>query len=251
MTGVRTVLVLAMLGCSSPPPAPKGTALADGVSAERIAFAGATFDVVTVDLDRARVRALARDAAGAPIGRFGRLRERVGPTLVAATNAGIFEPGLVPTGLFVADGVEIAPLNTAAGEGNFYLAPNGVFAVDDAGAWIAATAEFRSEARRPRQATQSGPLLVSHGVLHAAFRPDSTSAVVRNGVGVISPRRIALVISRSPVNLYTFARFLRDQLGCRDALYLDGTISGLYVPSAGGQDLDRGPFAGFLAIERP
>jgi uncharacterized protein YigE (DUF2233 family) len=87
------------------------------------------------------------------------------------------------------------------------------------------------------------------GVINAAFRAESTSTVVRNGVGVVSPRRIALAISREPVNLYAFAKLFRDRLGCSDALYLDGAISGMYAPSAGRQDLDRGPFAGFVVVE--
>jgi len=212
-------------------------------------FTGTSYDVVTVDLDRARVRALTRDDAGRPIASFAHLREVVGRSLAVATNAGIFEPGLVPTGLFVADGREMTPINTTTGEGNFYLQPNGVFAIDDAGAWISPTAAFRSVGRAPRQATQSGPLLVSGGVIHASFRSDSTSTVIRNGVGVVSPRRVVLAISNEPVNLKTFATLFLERLECDDALYLDGAISGMYAPSLGREDLDRGPYAGFVVVE--
>jgi len=236
-------------GCTSTKTASARSAAVEGVTTERITFAGTSYDVVTVDLDRARVRALADDGAGTPIATFARLRKLVGPGLAVAVNAGIFEPGLVPTGLFVADGHEVTPLDTATGEGNFYLQPNGVFALDDAGAWIAPTAAFGAAGRTPRQATQSGPLLVSGGVIHAAFRPDSKSAVIRNGVGVASPRRIVLAISNGPVNLHTFARLFVERLGCADALYLDGTISGMYAPSLGREDLDRGPYAGFVVVE--
>jgi uncharacterized protein YigE (DUF2233 family) len=254
MRGASLGLVLVPLlaharGCESTAAAPAGSAATEGVRTERITFAGASYDVVTVDLDRARVRALNHDDAGKPIASFARLREVVGPSLAVATNAGIFEPGLVPTGLFVADGREVTPINTTTGEGNFYLQPNGVFAIDDAGAWISPTAAFRAGGRAPRQATQSGPMLVSGGVIHASFRSDSTNTVIRNGVGVVSPRRIVLAISSEAVNLKTFATLFLERLGCDDALYLDGAISGMYAPSLGRQDLDRGPYAGFVVVE--
>ena len=35
-----------------------------------------------------------------------------------------------------------------------------------------------------------------------------------------------------------------------DALYLDGTISGIYAPALGRQDEGRGPFAGILGVTR-
>jgi uncharacterized protein YigE (DUF2233 family) len=33
-----------------------------------------------------------------------------------------------------------------------------------------------------------------------------------------------------------FARFLRDELHCRDALFLDGNVSALHAPAAGRHD---------------
>jgi uncharacterized protein YigE (DUF2233 family) len=242
--GVRCA-ALALVACSACEPA----AAADGVTAERVDFAGASFDVVTVEVGRASVRVVARDAAGAALERFPRLRSVVGPRLAVAMNAGIFEPGLAPTGLLVSDGVELAPLNVRAGEGNFYLQPSGVFAIDDAGAWIVPTPQFASAGRVPQQATQSGPLLVSGGVIHPAFRAESTSVTLRNGVGVASSEWVVLAISREPVNLETFARLFRDRLGCRDALYLDGAISGMWAPALGRMDDDRGPFGAFVVVE--
>jgi uncharacterized protein YigE (DUF2233 family) len=72
---------------------------------------------------------------------------------------------------------------------------------------------------------------------------------VRNGVGVVSSERVVLVISREPVSLHGFATFFRDKLGCRDALYLDGAISGMWAPGLGREDADCGPFAAFVVVE--
>jgi uncharacterized protein YigE (DUF2233 family) len=54
------------------------------------------------------------------------------------------------------------------------------------------------------------------------------------------------VISDSPVTFYVFAKFFLDQVGCREALYLDGSISSLYAPSVGREDhgRDLGPMFG-------
>jgi uncharacterized protein YigE (DUF2233 family) len=244
---VRAALLAAAVACS--PGSGAGAVVAeDGVTTERVDFAGASFDVVRVDVGAAGVRIVARDAAGALLERFAKVRAAVGPQLVVAMNAGIFEPGLAPTGLLVSDGVELGALNTRAGEGNFYLAPNGVFALDEAGAWIVPTDVLAASRPAPRQATQSGPMLVIRAI-HPAFRADSMSVTVRNGVGIVSSDRIVLAISRDPVNLETFARLFRDRLGCRDALYLDGAISGMWAPALGREDAERGPFAAFVVVE--
>jgi uncharacterized protein YigE (DUF2233 family) len=59
---------------------------------------------------------------------------------------------------------------------------------------------------------------------------------------------VAFVISGAPVTFYRFARFFIDQLQCRDALYLDGSISSLYAPQVGREDDGRelGPMFGVV-----
>ena len=50
------------------------------------------------------------------------------------------------------------------------------------------------------------------------------------------------------MTFYEFASFFRDGLHCREALYLDGTISSLYAPSINRQDQgpDMGPILGVV-----
>lgn len=133
-------------------------------------------------------------------------------------------------GLFVSDGQEAVPLNTANGDGNFFLKPNGVFAVTEPGARVIETSEYARLGEHAILATQSGPLLVRGGKLHPAFNANSESPLFRNGVGVPSPDVTLFVISEAPVNFYEFATLFRDKLGCPDALFLDGTISSLHAP---------------------
>ena len=70
-------------------------------------------------------------------------------------------------------------------------------------------------------------MLVVDGAIHPRFEPDGESRHVRNGVGVNGSAAV-FAISRSPVSLGSFARLFRDGLGCRNALFFDGTVSALH-----------------------
>ncbi|HET9475699.1 MAG TPA: phosphodiester glycosidase family protein [Steroidobacteraceae bacterium] len=151
-------------------------------------------------------------------------------------NAGMFHADFRPVGLLVVDGRTLGPINRSSGHGNFFLQPNGVFMVDADGARVLATHVYRNA--EPGLATQSGPMLLDRGLIPdiIAFRPTSTSRFIRNGVCAQSPQLVVFVISEGPVNFFEFARFFRDSLGCRDALYLDGSVSSLYAPQLGRAD---------------
>jgi len=147
-------------------------------------------------------------------------------------NGGIFAEGGIPCGLLIIDGKVLHPLNSALGEGNFYLQPNGVFFVDAQGAHVMSTAACQRRNPSPALAVQSGPLLLEHGRMHPAFRAGSTSRLHRNGVGIRADGSVVFAITefgqaRYP-NLYEFAGFFRA-LGCQDALFLDGDISQMAV----------------------
>ena len=162
-------------------------------------------------------------------------------------NAGMFHADLAPVGLCVVDARAVAPLNTAASEGNFFLQPNGVFCVStDGTACVVASTEFPGLTKPLQLATQSGPLLVRGGKIHPAFRAESTSRLLRNGVGVTAEGGVVFVITEEPFNLYEFAACFRDTLRCLDALYLDGSVSSLYAPALKRNDFRRalGPLLG-------
>ena len=169
-----------------------------------------------------------------------------GKALGFAMNAGMYHRDLAPVGLYVEDGVEVAPLITSDGPGNFGLLPNGVFCIGDSFRVIESRA-FKKERPECRYATQSGPMLVIGGKLHPKLLPDSDSLYVRNGVGVSEDgQRAVFAISDEAVNFHAFARFFRDALGLKDALYFDGNISRLYAPSLGRHDggFPMGPIVG-------
>jgi uncharacterized protein YigE (DUF2233 family) len=99
-------------------------------------------------------------------------------------------------------------------------------------AGILETGRFLAERPIAKFATQSGPMLVTDGMIHPAFIVGSTDRKPRNGVGVSSPTQVHFVITKGRVNFHEFARFFRDGLGC-NALFLDGGAApGLYAPES-------------------
>jgi uncharacterized protein YigE (DUF2233 family) len=166
-------------------------------------------------------------------------------------NAGIYEPGYVPTGLHVQGGKEATPLNASDGVGNFFLKPNGVFWIGKAGAGVAETGEYAKMKKRPRLATQSGPLLLRNGKVHPKVTPRGLSRKLRHGVGVLPDGKVLFLISVAgeravQPNLHGFASAFAA-LGCKDALYLDGSISKMWVKGRDGLKHER-LFAGMLAV---
>jgi len=214
-------------------------------------YSGTAFTVATVDLAHDALHLLWKDAKGQ---RFGSLEGAEAwaaaqkKSLLLATNAGIFAPGYVPLGLHIAEGKTLVPLNQQQGSGNFFLAPNGVFAVvgNRAGVWE--TGEFATLNLKPRLATQSGPLLVQKGKLHPKFTKGSTNKNIRSGVGVDQQGKVVFVLSQQPVNFHDFASLFRDVLHCSDALYLDGGISGMLCPGTALSQTGSDNFAGILTV---
>ena len=169
-----------------------------------------------------------------------------------AARRDMLEPVIdsVPTGLFIEDGIVQNPLNLDDGNGNFYLKPNGVFFVRPNGsAAVMESGRLKTSGERPRNATQSGPLLLAGGKIHPVFEEDSTSRLLRNGVGIDSKGRVVFACSfRKPndagrINLWGFAALFRDKLDCRDALYLDGDVSTIYIR---GETHDEVPVSNFF-----
>lgn len=207
----------------------------EGLEVRCLTYRGATYIVLRVDLRASHVKVLWKNAAGVPYGSLDRAYRQIGDDLLALTNAGIYSASYTPEGLHVEGGVTLSPLNLNGGEGNFYLRPNGVFYVAEGGAGIVESEKFNSPGGRAGvlEATQSGPLLVSGGEVNQDLKPGSQSLYVRNGIGVKSPDEVYVVISEGEVNLYDFASVFKEQLHCRDALYLDGCVSQVYLPGRG------------------
>ena len=155
-----------------------------------------------------------------------------------AMNAGMFDEDGRPIGLAITGRRQVHAINLNDGPGNFHLKPNGVFSVAHTGAARIAPSGPMTAIQRAQTvelATQSGPMLVIDGKLHPKLSHDGQSRFIRNGVGVRDGRAL-FVISNEVVSMGKLARFFRDSLHARNALYFDGSVSALWDPAAGRQD---------------
>lgn len=210
-------------------------------------FEGSRFTVCPYRPASQTFRLTWADGGGRPLRSLKALAASLGsdaPNLAFAMNAGMYEADGRPLGLYVEAGETKRRLRAGDGTGNFYLKPNGMLTVDADGALaILTTQAYLAGDLHPVWATQSGPMLLIDGALHPAIDPDGPSRLIRNGAGVVDPSTAYFVISDDPVSFGRLARLFRDRLGCRDALFLDGTVSSLWAPSLNRRDPheDLGP----------
>jgi uncharacterized protein YigE (DUF2233 family) len=218
-------------------------------------FEGSRFVVCTYDAVRQDLRLASLNAEGEHLRDFDALERTLGrdrARLRFAMNAGMFNDAGAPIGLYVEDGVERHPLRLTDGPGNFHMKPNGVFWQGaDGTVHVTPSEAFDTIGESARWATQSGPMLVIDGALHPRFQHDGPSRYIRNGVGVRDARHAYFVISSGAVSFGRFARFFRDELGCRDALFFDGAVSSLWAPSLDRRDDSHAIGPMVLVLDRP
>jgi uncharacterized protein YigE (DUF2233 family) len=149
--------------------------------------------------------------------------------LTFAMNGGMFKRDFSPQGLFIQNNKTLMSLDTISGNGNFYLKPNGVFYITNDNIPIVCVTSKFIDNGKIKYATQSGPMLVIDGQIHAAFKEGSSNLNIRNGVGILPDNRVIFAMSKKEINFYDFAKFFQN-LGCKNALYLDGFVSRTYFP---------------------
>lgn len=193
-----------------------------------------------------------QDSSGNPLKNFDALKTFLasqGKQLAFATNGGMYTQTSSPLGLYVEKGIQLHSLNTRDASGNFYLKPNGVFYITQKNkAHIVTTPNMTGEIiKEAKYATQSGPMLLIDGEVHSEFKEGSANINIRNGVGILPNGGVVFSISNQPVNLYDFAMHFKN-LGCKNALYLDGFVSKMYLPSAGKKGGERERFGVMIAV---
>jgi uncharacterized protein YigE (DUF2233 family) len=211
-------------------------------------YASGPPEIVSVKFNPKRVNLsfYLRNAGGDLYRNIGGLKselERQNSNLIFAMNGGMFNPSLQPIGLYIENGKIIKSLNTAVNNpenkdpSNFNLEPNGVFYITSENvAHICKSSSFLIDTE-VKFATQSGPMLVIEGKINKIFNPNSGNFYVRNGVGVLSNNELIFAVSKNKVTFYDFAKYFKD-LGCSNALFLDGGISKAYMPELGIRQLD-------------
>lgn len=234
--------LLLVLGCL-------GSAAAAEPLCSSDSFEGADYTVCRIDTKAAKLELFNLNSAGEPYGTFQALADGLkaeGRDLMFAMNGGMFGEDLKPIGLYVEDGIQSHKLNRKDGYGNFHLKPNGVFYVKGESLAVMNSDDYAKSGIKPDFATQSGPMLVINGTIHPKFSETGASQKIRNGVGEVDGHTAVFVLSENAVNFYQFAKYFRDKLGTRNALFLDGTVSALYAPelTRTGNFVPLGPMVG-------
>jgi len=241
-------LLLILAACEDSAPAPaKSTS---SVCNER-RFEGDRFILCEAGAGRVELVAAARDEM--PVRNFSDLEAKLGnraASVAFAMNAGMFDEDGRPIGLAIVEGRQVRAINRRKGGGNFHLMPNGVFQVRRDGRAEVVTSEQWKPSANIRLATQSGPMLVIDGKLHPAFDQDGTSLHVRNGVGIGADGHPRFVISQDAVSFGKLARFFRDELKCRNALFFDGAVSALWDPNNHRRDVTV-PLGPMVVVFKP
>ena len=148
--------------------------------------------------------------------------------MLFAMNAGMFHYTFHPVGLYIENKKKLFPLNQHLGWENFYLQPNGILAWNSKQAVILSTSQYVKGKFKADYATQSGPMLVSNRRINPIFIAESSSLKIRNAVG-IKDQVLYFVLTEQAVNFYALASFMQNELKLEQALYLDGSISAMYL----------------------
>jgi uncharacterized protein YigE (DUF2233 family) len=172
----------------------------------------------------------------------------------------MYTPSFKAQGLLIENSKQIKSIDTLkpANNLNFYLQPNGIFFIDSSGYNVSTTDDYKilhsSSQKIPRFATQSGPMLIANGIKNSKFQKGSNNFYIRSGVGLISKQKIVFIISDNPVNFYDFSSVFEQIFGCKNALYLDGAISEMYInPKYSGFEdtkINYRPFGPVISISK-
>lgn len=206
------------------------------VGSKKIKFNNIHCNLYVADLDADNIQLHWKDNAGKIYSSIDNVYDQLKkqnsiPQMI--TNAGMYKTDLSPQGLYIENYKRLVPLDTTKpNSNNFYLKPNGVFFIDSSNvAGIVTTENFEkeSERRKIKWATQSGPLLVIDGAMHKLFTNGSKNLKIRSGVGIENEKKVVFIISDDEINFYDFSLIFRNIFDCKNALFLDGAISRMYL----------------------
>lgn len=209
------------------------------------------FITYTADAKKQDIQLFWKDGKGENFRSIQRLKswfEENKKELVFAMNGGMYKTDNSPLGLYIENKVTLSPLNTANANGNFYLKPNGIFYITTDNVPVICTTPNFHDNGKIKYATQSGPMLVIDGKIHDAFKEGSANVNIRNGVGILPGNKVVFAMSKKEINLYDFAVYFKN-LGCKNALYLDGFVSRTYLPEKNWIQTD-GNFGVMIAITK-
>ena len=254
---VKLLLTLTLALLTAPAfAAPDFKPLETGGSYAQLYQQNVRYGVYQADPARVSLHWKATDgSAYATLGTLKRHLEASGARVAFLMNAGIYSTDDTPAGLWIERGKTLIPLNRKAGKGNFHIQPNGVFYIEGGKARIQPTAAYQLGQHQPEWALQSGPMLLIDGKPNARFVKNLSSPHKRNAVCTTADNRLYFILTEDYdlgsewPSFHRFAEALQH-LGCHDALYLDGTLSGWYIPGISGT-FHWTHYVGIIAVTTP
>ena len=153
-----------------------------------------------------------------------------------AMNGGIYDESYAPLGLYIENGQQ-----------KVFIRPGGVFYVAGDKVGIVRLDAFKAS-KDIQFAVQSGPMLMENGVINPRIHPNVASRKIRNGVGINKQGNAVFLLSQQATNFYDFACYAKAKLNVEQLLYLDGTISHIYM-KGGAIPWQRYPFVTMISVE--
>ena len=169
------------------------------------------------------------------------------------TNGGMFERNMQPVGLMIINKKIKKEINLGLERpnSNFFMLPNGVFYIQNDSVFVSNTPNYILKKPHPDFATQSGPMLVDNGNRHHEFKYKSQNVYNRSGVGILPNNRAIFIISeKQNTNFFDFSSIFMDIFSCKNALYLDGAISEMYLKSLENLTKSEGRFGSLIYVVR-
>ncbi|MCW3126201.1 MAG: hypothetical protein JWO03_1859 [Bacteroidetes bacterium] len=235
---------------TTPPPAPKPEKGLDynqkidtldrNVNSFKVRVGNKEFYYIVVDLDKSDIKLHLHHTKDKYVGHnFSTIEALLSSQEIniakteMITNGGMYMHNGQPQGLYIENGKMMAPIDTADPKNgdNFHLMPNGVFFIKNGEAHILTTDSFKKTELGDSNisyATQSGPMLVIDGKRHSVFTEGSHNEKLRSGVCVINKKTVVFAIC-DQINFWDFANFFKDYIKGHNALFLDGSVSRMYL----------------------
>ena len=183
--------------------------------------------IYNVDFKKENVKFYWLNSDGVPFEKIDTLLKLKPNKFKFIMNGGIYKDNFTPEGLYIENGKELSPLNLDEGIGNFYEKPNGVFYFYKNRPYIVSSDKFKGN-NKINYAIQSGPMLITNGVLNPSFTSKSVSRFLRNGVCLTKNNNLVFIVSTKPVTLYEFSVYAKSTQNCNNFLYMDGNLSRAY-----------------------
>ena len=149
------------------------------------------------------------------------------------TTASIVDSNCLPIGLYVYNKQVIKNIETADGNGNFFLKPNGALLITDNDVIVCQTSEINNH-QNIKYGIQSGPMLIINSQIHPKFNSNSNNKHIRSAVGKYKNKNgedfIVFAISQEEVTFFEMAQFFNKQYNCSDALCIESEGSVMSIP---------------------